>query len=137
MCDRIQEEGTESTNILKDKTFYFEKANGQIELKRSQIFLSNSRTSVAIKESQFCVYTGKNAPLYVETVTFDENLQQHILTQIEFFFRWAVLPELLTRRVQRGEKLYQQGEWKENFFKKKKEKNLANFIAIFHEKILL
>ena len=32
---------------------------------------------------------------------------QEILPRIEFFFRRAVVPELFTRRVQRGEKLYQ------------------------------
>ena len=32
---------------------------------------------------------------------------QQILPRIEFFFRRAVVPELFTCRVQRGEKLYQ------------------------------
>ena len=45
-------------------------------------------------------------------LTFDENFWQQILPQTEFFFRKAVVSELLTRRVQRGEKLYQHSGWK-------------------------
>ena len=33
-------------DVLKDKKFDLEKANGMIQMKRSQIFLSNSRTDV-------------------------------------------------------------------------------------------
>ena len=65
-----------------------------------------------LKTVDFVIHFGKNVPLYVETVTFDEHFWQQIFPQIEFFFRRAVVPELFTRRVQRGEKLYQHGGWK-------------------------
>ena len=68
-----------------------------------------------LKGADFDVFADKNVPLYDETATFDENFQQHIFTRIEFFFRWAVVPELPTPRGQRGEKLYQKGGWKKNF----------------------
>ena len=123
MCDRIQEGGTQSTNNLKDKTFYFEKANGKIQLERSQKYFNQIHGEVSqLKRGNFDVYTGKNVPFYVETVIFDENFQQQILTQIEFFFRQSVVLELLNPRVQRGEKLYQEGCWKKTFFIKKRKK---------------
>ena len=65
-----------------------------------------------LKRVDFVIHFGKNVPLYVKTVTFDEHFWQQILPRIEFFFRRAVVPELFTRRVERGEKLYQHGGWK-------------------------
>ena len=65
-----------------------------------------------LKRVDFVVYFGKNVLLYVENVTFDEKFWQQILPRIEVFFRGAVVPEFFTRRVQRGEKLYQHGGWK-------------------------
>ena len=44
-------------------------------------------------------------------LTFDENFWQQILPRIKVFFKRAVVPELFTLRVQRGEKLYQYGGW--------------------------
>ena len=74
MRDRISEKGTESTNILKDKTSYFEKANGKIELKRSQKYFYQIQGQVSqLKRVSLYICNGKNLPLYVETVTFDEN----------------------------------------------------------------
>ena len=57
-----------------------------------------------LKRVDFVVCFGKNVPLYVETVTFDENFWQQILPRIEVFFKRAVVPELFTLRVQRGDK---------------------------------
>ena len=65
-----------------------------------------------LKRVNFVAYFGKNVPLYVETVTFDEKFWLQILPRIEFSFRRAVVLELFTGRVQRGEKLYQHGRWK-------------------------
>ena len=45
-------------------------------------------------------------------LTFDENFWEQTLPQTEFLFRRAVVSELITRRVQRGEKLYQHDGWK-------------------------
>ena len=62
----------------------------------------------------------KNVPLYVATVTSDENFWEQILARIEFFFRRAVVPELFTYRAQRSEKLYQHGDWKNKQTNKQK-----------------
>ena len=102
---------------------HFEKLNGKILLKRSPKYFYQIQGQLSqLKGANFDVYTGKNVPVYVETATFEENFQEHILTGIEFLFRWAVVPELLTPKGQRGEKLYQKGGWKKNFKKKKRKK---------------
>ena len=69
----------------------------------------------------------KNVPLYVATVMFDENFWEQILGQIEFFFWRAVVPELFTHRVQRSEKLYQHGGWKNKQKNKQKTKKNGYF----------
>ena len=87
-------------DVLKDKKFYLEKANGKIQLKRSQKYfyqIQGHMFCTQLRRLDFVVYFGKNVPLYVETVTFDENFWQKILPRIEFFFRRAVVPELFTR----------------------------------------
>ena len=101
-------------DVLKDRKFYLEKANGKIQSKRLHKYfhqIQGQMFCTQLKRVDFVVYFGKNVPLYVETVMFDENFWQQILPRIEFFFRRAVVPELLTRRVQRGQKLYQHGGW--------------------------
>ena len=139
MCQRIQEGGSQSNNILEFETFYFEKEYGKIQLKRSQKYFPQIQGQVSqLKRVNFDVHTGKNVQLYVETVTFDEIFQQYILTQIDFFLRWAVVPELFTLRIKRGEKLYEKGEWNKKFFKEAEtNKTAVNFIATFHENIIL
>ena len=102
-------------DVLEDKEFYLEKANGKIQLKRSHKYfyqIQGQMLCTQLKRVKFVVYSGRNVPLHVVTVTFDENVWLQILPRIEFFFRRAVFPELFTRRVQRGEKLYQHGGWK-------------------------
>ena len=48
--------------------------------------------------------------------------------ELIFVFRRAVVPELFTRRVQRGEKFYQHGGWKSE----QKKKKMGALIATFH-----
>ena len=92
-----------------------EKANGKIQLKRSHKYfyqIQGQMFSTQLKRVNFLVYFGKNVPLYDGTIKFDENFWEQILPRTEFFFRRAVFPELFTRRVQRGQKLYQHSGWK-------------------------
>ena len=58
------------------------------------------------------VWFGNDKPLFVETVTFDDKFWKIALNKIDFFYRRAVMPEIITRRVQRGGKLYLHGGWK-------------------------
>ena len=102
-------------DVLKDKKFHLEKANGKSQLKRSHKYfyqIQGQLFCTQLKRVDFIVYFGKNVPLYVEIVKFDENFWQQILPRIECFFRRAIVPKLVTRRVQRGEKLHQHSDWK-------------------------
>ena len=60
----------------------------------------------------FVVWFEDNLPLYTETVRFDEKFWQKAFPRIDYFYRRAFVPELFTRRVERGETLYLHGGWK-------------------------
>ena len=68
--------GQSINDVLKDKKLYSEKANLKIQLKRSHKYfyqIQGQRICTKLKRVDFVVYFGKNVPLYVETITFDEN----------------------------------------------------------------
>ena len=70
-------------DFLKDKKFYLEKANGKIQLKRSHKYfyqIQGQMFCTKLKRVNFVVYFGKNVPLYVETVTFNESLARNFTT---------------------------------------------------------
>ena len=63
-----------------------------------------------LKRVYFIAWFGNDLPLYVQTVTFDDKFWQKALPRTDYFYRRALVPELFTRRVSRGEKLYQHGK---------------------------
>ena len=68
--------------VLKYKKFYLEKANWKIQLKKSHKYFYQIRGQMfctQLKRLYFAVYFGKNVPLYVEIVTFEENFWQQNL----------------------------------------------------------
>ena len=63
------------------------KANGEILLRSSLKFfdcIEGQMFCSQLKKVNFVVYFGRNVPLYVENVVFDENFRQQILRLIEF-----------------------------------------------------
>ena len=68
----------------------------------------------------FVVWFGYHLPLYTETVKFDQRFWQKALPRLDHFYRRAFVPELFTRRIERGESLYQHGKTilRENVLKK-------------------
>ena len=58
------------------------------------------------------VYFGEEMPLFKEKI-FMESLRwnQELLPRLEFFFKRALYPEMLTKRVERGKLLYLHGGW--------------------------
>ena len=57
-------------DVLKDKKFYLEKANGNNQLKRSHKYfyqIQGQMFCTQLKRVHFVVYFGKNVPVYVET----------------------------------------------------------------------
>ena len=101
----------------KSKTFCLEKLSvGTIRLKRThdyyiqvqgQLFCSN----FDLKGIIFLVYFVEDKPLFKEKIFFDSGCWHEYLPKIDYFFKRALLPEMLTRRVHRGKLLYLHGGW--------------------------
>ena len=105
-------------DACKSKNFYLEKlADASIQLKsnhdyfwqvQGQLYCSN----LSVKGIIFTVYFGDNMPLFMEKIPFHSSTwYEHFLPKIDCFYRRAFLPEILTRRVQRGKLLYLHGGW--------------------------
>ena len=103
----------------KPKTFFLEKlSDGTIRLKRThdyyiqtqgQLFVSSS---LALKGIVFVVYFGDEIPLLRENIFFERShWNQELLPKLEYFFKRALFPEMVTKRVQRGKLLYLHGGW--------------------------
>ena len=72
---------------FENEKVYLEKANGEILLRSSLKFfdcIEGQMFCSQLKKVNFVVYFGRNVPLYVENVVFDENFRQQILRLIEF-----------------------------------------------------
>ena len=105
-------------DACNSKNFYLEKlADTSIQLERNhdyywqvqgQLYCSN----VSLKGIIFTVYFGDNMPLFIENIPFHSSTwYETFLPKIDFFYRRAFLPEIITRRVQRGKLLYLHGGW--------------------------
>ena len=61
----------------------------------------------------FVVWFGGSEPLFVDSMPYDKELVLHyMLPRLQFFYQRVILPELFTKRVKRGYKLYFHGGWK-------------------------
>ena len=64
------------------------------------------------------VWFGGSEPLFTDTIQYDEEFMlNYLLPRLKYFYCKAVLPELFTKRVKHGLKLYLHGGW-ENYDKK-------------------
>ncbi len=71
-----------------------------------------------LKQVDFVVWLGSSEPLFVETIPYDKDfVTTYMLPRLRYFYCRAVLPELFTKRVKKGLKLYLHDGW-ENFVKK-------------------
>lgn len=51
-------------------------------------------------------------PLFKENISFDSSRwREELLPRLEYFFKRALFPEILTKRVERGKLLYLHGGW--------------------------
>lgn len=109
--------GMDVEEACKSKTFCLEKIpDGTIRLKRihdyyiqvqGQLYCSN----LELKGIIFVVYFGEDKPLFIENIFFDASCWNEYFPKIDYFFKKAFFPEMLTRRVQRGKLLYLHGGW--------------------------
>ena len=74
---------------------------------QGQLYCSN----LDLKGIILVVYFGESRPLFVEKIYLDNSWISDSLPNIDFFYRRALFPELITRRVQRGKILYLHGGW--------------------------
>ena len=74
---------------------------------QGQLYCSN----LDLKGIILVVYFGESRPLFVEKIYLDNSWISDSLPKIDFFYRRALFPELITRQVQRGKILYLHGGW--------------------------
>ena len=71
-----------------------------------------------LKRVDFVVWFGSDEPLFVETIWYDKDfVMDYMIPRLRYFYCSAVLPELFTKRVKKGLKLYLHDGW-ENFDRK-------------------
>ena len=103
----------------KSKNFCLEKLNdGTIRLKRNHDYYIQvqgqlySASNLALKGIVFVVYFGVGMPLFKENIFFDSRRwSEEFLPRLEYFFKRALFPEILTKMVERGKLLYLHGGW--------------------------
>ena len=65
-----------------------------------------------LKRVDLTVWFVDSEPLCIVTIHCDEKfMEKHVLPRLEYFYVRAVLPELFTKRVKRGYRLYLHGGW--------------------------
>lgn len=113
----LSKAGMTIEEACKNKTFFLEKlSDGTVRLKRNhdyyiqiqgQLYCSN----LDLKGIILTVYFGEDRPLFLEKICLANTWPSDFLPKIDFFYRRALFPELLTKRVQRGKILYLHGGW--------------------------
>ena len=97
-------------DACKSKTFFLEKlSDGTIRPKRNHDYYIQVQgqlyvaTDLNIESIHVIVYFGEEMPLFKGKI-FMESLHwnQELLPRLEFFFKRALYPEMLTKRVERG-----------------------------------
>ena len=101
----------------KTKTFFLEKlGDGTVRLKRNHDYYLQIQGQLYCSDLDLqgiilTVYFGEDKPLFLENIYSDNTWSSGCLPKIDFFYRRALFPELLTKRVQRGKLLYLHGGW--------------------------
>ena len=96
-------------DTCKTKKFFLEKlSDGTIRLKRTHYYYIQVQRQLYVaynldlKGIVFIVYFGEGVPLFKENIIFENNRwQNEILPKLEFFYKRAFFPEMLTQRVER------------------------------------
>jgi len=86
-----------------------------LELKKTHNYYHHVQGQIFVwnfDHLDFVVYFGDNIPLYVERIKKDKKWQSNNLPKLEYFYKKAYFPEMLTQRVKRKSILYKHGGWK-------------------------
>ena len=100
-----------------DNTFYLTQAmNGTISLKKNANYFYQVLGQMYIAELKwvdFVVWFGPENDIFVQRIYFDSELWfKSCLPKLDLFYKWEIVPELLTRRVQRKIQLISRTHWK-------------------------
>ena len=115
----LSKAGMTVDDACKSKNFCLEKLNdGTIRLKRNhdsyiqvqgQLY---SACNLALKGIVFIVYFGEGMPPSKENISFDSiRWSEELLPRLEYFFKRALFPEILTKGVEIGTLLYLHDGW--------------------------
>lgn len=112
-----------------DKTFWAEVVDGEVRLKRTHTYFYQVQGQLGVTQKPWCdfVIWTNHADLHqsvtIERIYFDEVIWKKILEGLLYFYRMAVIPELLTKRIRRLGFLYTTGtgyvpfkKYKEGFY---------------------
>lgn len=86
------------------KQFFLELQDNKLRLKRNSHYYYQIQGEMAVKRCKWChfvVWTEAKEGLFIEEVLFDEELWSNICAKLQQFYCKVVVPEILTRRVQR------------------------------------
>jgi len=115
----LSKAGMTVEDACTSKNFCPEKLNdGTIELKRNHNYYIQvqgqlySASSLALKGIVLVFYFGEGMPLFKEDISFDSSQwSEELLPRLEYFFKRALFPEIVTKRVEREKLLYLHGGW--------------------------
>ncbi|CAN7999026.1 unnamed protein product, partial [Ixodes hexagonus] len=98
-----------------DKTFCAEIVEGEPQLKRAHPYFYQVQGQLGVTKRPWCdfvLWTNHPKPehsLSIERIYFDEAVWERILGGLVYFYKMAITPELLTRRIRRLGFLYTTG----------------------------
>ncbi|KAK3092814.1 hypothetical protein FSP39_007483 [Pinctada imbricata] len=99
-----------------DASFYLQVSGKEIHLKRSHNYFLQVQGQMfvtGVEWIDFVVYFGPNQSIFVERIFFEKDKwYEEYLPKLDLFYKWAFLPELLTKRVSRGISLLPDFLWK-------------------------
>ncbi|XP_063397961.1 uncharacterized protein LOC134708342 [Mytilus trossulus] len=91
----------------KDTNFCCNEVDGQLELKDTSNYMYQVQGQLGVYELNwvdFVIWTKKG--ISVERINFDESTWNSMLQKLKEFYIGCVIPEIFTRRVERGKPLY-------------------------------
>lgn len=110
----ISKAGMSLEEACSDKKFYLTLSHGQAFLKQEHAYHYQVQGQMFVCELEwidFVVWFGHDT-ISVERITFDDKWwSTRALPSLDYFYRRAFFPEVLTRRVKRSVPLYGNGDW--------------------------
>lgn len=107
--------GMTVAQACEDKAFYLGRDKDRFSLKCTHQYFYQVQGQMFVcklKWVDFGVWFGNN-DIFIERIYFNSKWWfAEVLPKLDFFYKWAFLPEIFTRRIERGVRLYKHGGWK-------------------------